>query len=146
MRRGERIPAAMMLAALLIGGGCHEMGADESASAALADSRWLAEDIDGRGVSDQAQSTIEFQGTERIGGNTGCNRYFAQVTIVGDSIRVGPIAPTRRACPPALMNQEQRFTEALAAARRYTLDGPYLLLFDAAGQQRLRLTRYSGPG
>jgi heat shock protein HslJ len=145
MRRGGRIPAAMMLAALLIGGGCRGMGTDD-ATPAIADSRWLAEDIDGRGIVDQAQSTIEFQGTERIAGSTGCNRYFAQVTLIGDNISVGQIASTRRACPPALMDQEQRFTQALAAARRYALDGPYLLLFDAAGAQRLRLVRYTGPG
>lgn len=144
MRKGERIAAVMVLAALLIGGGCQHMGASESASPALADSRWRAEAIDGRDVAAEAPSTLAFQGSERIAGSTGCNRYFAQVTLVGDTIGVGAIAATRRACPPALMDQEQRFTAALAAATRYALDGPYLLLFDAGGDERLRLSPYTG--
>jgi putative lipoprotein len=136
----------MIVIASIISGGCHDMATSEPAASALADTRWTAEDIDGRGVIDEARSTIEFQGSEKIAGETGCNRYFASITVVGDSISVGAIAATRRACPPALMNQEQHFTRALADVRRYTLDGPHLLLFDAAGNQRLRLVRSSGSG
>ncbi len=145
MRRRDSILAAMLVAGLMFIGGCGQMGDADLAPSALADTRWLAEDIDGRGVIDLAQSTIAFQGTERIGGNTGCNRYFASVTLVGDSITVGQIGATRRACPAAVMNQEERFTQALTAASRYAIDGPYLLIYDAAGQQRLRLARLTGP-
>ena len=145
MRPGKRLPAAM-LAALIISGGCQDMDETGSVPTALADSRWLAEDIDGAGVTDLARSTIEFLRSGKIAGNTGCNRYTAPLALVGDGIRVGPIAATRMACPPALMQQEQRFTKALAAAQRYALDGPYLLIFDAAGEQRLRLARFAGTG
>ena len=116
MRRDTIIAGAMILAVLLFTEGCQGVDDSGSGQPTLADTRWLAEDIDGRGVIDLARSTIEFQGTERIGGDTGCNRYFAQVTLVGDdSISVGQIGATRRACPPAVMNSG---TEVHASARR----------------------------
>ena len=48
---------------------------------------------------------------------------------------------TRRACPPAVMDQEQRFVAALAAARAYRQEGDVLLLLDEGGRPLLRLSR-----
>jgi heat shock protein HslJ len=83
---------------------------------------WRAEDIGGRGVIDNAQTTITFDAEGRVAGSGGCNRYFGPVTIEGNAIRFGDLGATRMACVPALMDQEQTFFDALAATRSYRFD------------------------
>jgi putative lipoprotein len=85
---------------------------------------WLAEDIGGRGVIDNAQTTITFDAEGRVAGSGGCNRYFGPVTIEGSTISFGDLGATRMACVPALMDQEQKFFDALAATRSYRFDDP----------------------
>ena len=64
-------------------------------------------------------------------------------TIDGDSIAFGPLAATKMACAPAVMDQEAKFFAALDEARRWQLDQARdkLLLLDADGDALLVLTR-----
>jgi putative lipoprotein len=96
----------------------------ETTSADLIGSTWLAEDIGGRGVIDNAQTTITFDAEGRVAGSGGCNRYFGPVTIDGSAISFGDLGATRMACVPALMDQEQKFFDALAATRSYRFHDP----------------------
>jgi heat shock protein HslJ len=113
----------------------------EGASEIPIGSVWLAEDIGGRGVIDIAQSTVSFVSTDRVSGSGGCNRYSGPVAINGAALSFGALATTRRACPPALMNQESKFLAALADARSFAFDGPFLIFYDAAGGAVLKFTR-----
>lgn len=45
------------------------------------------------------------------------------------------------ACPPALVDLEQRFFNALATTRSYAVDGPFLIFYDEAGQPLARFSR-----
>jgi putative lipoprotein len=109
----------------------------ENGAATLAGSRWVARTIEVRASADKVQSTLEFLADGRVAGSTGCNRYSGAVSIDGSAIRFGPLASTKMACPPPMMDQEQRFSQALAQSVRWRLDGGDLLLFDAGGTQRL---------
>ena len=103
---------------------------------------WLAEDIGGRGVIDDAQSTISFEAAGRVGGSGGCNRYFGPVTIEGNGITFGQLGATMKACAPALMDQERKFFDALAATRSYRFDDPgHKLVF--LGADGVLLVRFS---
>ena len=115
--------------------------ADSAAS--LPGTSWVAEDIDGGGVLESAQSTLTFEGEESIVGSTGCNHYFAPVQLSGAMLRAGAIGTTRRACAPAVMSQERVFLIALAAVTAFRQEGQgrTLLLVDATDRVRLRLTR-----
>ena len=110
-----------------------------AAAFALVGSAWIAEEIEGRRVLDQVQSTLTFESAERIVGSTGCNRYFAPLQVSGMALRIGMGGSTRRACPPEVVDQESRFLAALDAVRTYRRDGSTLLLSDDGGQVRLRL-------
>jgi putative lipoprotein len=103
---------------------------------------WIAEDIDGAGVIDNAQSTLEF-GTERkVSGRGGCNRYSGTVELKGASLIVGQLISTKMACAPALMDQETKFLAAMQAARSYQMtEENKLVLSDATGTPRLRFSR-----
>ena len=131
--------------AILVAGGLvacsHADGAGTEAGGDLAGTSWLAEDIGGRGVLDNARSTVDFGAGGAVGGDTACNRYRGQATLAGDRLAFGPLASTRRACPPAVMDQERRFLDALEATQRFALDGPFLLLKDADGRTLVKLTR-----
>ena len=111
--------------------------------APLPGTSWVAEDIDGGGVLESAQSTLTFEGEESIVGSTGCNNYFAPVQLSGAMLRAGAIGSTRRACAPAVMSQEHVFLMALAAVTAFRQEGQgrTLLLVDATDRVRVRLTR-----
>ena len=108
---------------------------------ALAGMVWLADEIDGQRVVDGIASTIAFDGRSQAVGSTGCNRYVAPFYVAGSTLRLGDIAMTRRACPPAVMDQERRFVVALGAIRTYHQEGEALWLLDETGHVRLRLSR-----
>lgn len=72
--------------------------------------------------------TMTFQ-DGRVTGNTGCNEYFADYTVDGESIKLGPVGSTRRACPEGLGDQEQTFLELLSMVNRFTVEGPQLTLY-----------------
>ncbi len=111
----------------------------------LEGTRWLAEDIDGRGVIDNAQSTLDID-ADRASGRGGCNRFSGEVQIAANSIRFGELASTRMACVPALMDQEDRYLRALREVRSWKIENTKLLLLDSAGNVRLRLDPLTGTG
>ncbi len=84
--------------------------------------RWLAEDIGGRGVIDRLQSVIVLDEGGRITGNAGCNAIAGRAEISGDTIRIGPLAVTRKLCTPAIMDQEARLITALGQAQAWQID------------------------
>lgn len=126
------------IAALVLGVGV-AMTAGAAGAERLEGSAWLAEDIKGGGVIDNAQSKIAIE-AGKVTGSGGCNRLFGQATIAGDALTFGGIGTTRMACAPALMDQEQKFLGALAATRAFRFDGPYLKFYDAGGAELVRFT------
>ena len=84
--------------------------------------RWLAESIRGGGVIDGLQTILEVGADGAISGTGGCNAMRGSATISGDTIVFGPIASTRKACSPAVMDQETRFFSALKDVQSWRTD------------------------
>ncbi len=104
--------------------------------------KWLAEDIAGGGVVDNAQSTLEINADGSVSGSTAVNRYSGTAEIGEQKIEFGPLATTRRAGPPALMDQESKFTKALATVTGFRIEETGLLsLVDANGTVVLRFSK-----
>ena len=83
---------------------------------------WVVEDINRRGVIDFSRATFNFDTAGRISGNASCNTYSAGYTATPQQdLRLTEMVLTRKACPPALMNQERAFTDILGSARQYTI-------------------------
>lgn len=97
---------------------------------------WLAEDIDGGGVIDNLQTTLEIAADGKVWGNGGCNGFGGSAKIEGDAITFGDLTATEMACAEAVMNQEQKFHAALRAARSFRIDAGQrmLLLRDGTGK------------
>ena len=148
----RRLPPAALIALVLATAACTSPHGTTSTTApsppepaalpdALTGHRWLAEDIGSGGVIDSAQTTLAFSSDGRAEGSGGCNQFSGPVSVDGDAMTFGHIASTRKACVPALLDQEQKFLIALAGTRSYTLDGSTLTLLDASGRPVARLMR-----
>ena len=84
-----------------------------SRNQSLQGTSWWVEDIGGKGVIDMSHTTIEFIDNDSVAGDSGCNRYFGSVEIGDSEIGFGMLAGTRKACAPALMDQESNFYQAM---------------------------------
>ncbi len=128
----------LALAGLLAGAGCATSGAGE---APLEGTAWVARDIGDAAMIEGVRSTLEFGAEGRVFGDTACNRYNGSLERDEDGrVSFGAIASTRRACRPAVMDQEQRFLEALGRTRRIERDGDWLRLRGEGGEVLARLT------
>jgi putative lipoprotein len=118
-------------------------GAAMAASPTSPTGRWLAEDIRGGGVIDSLQSVLEIAGDGRISGTGGCNSIMGKARVEGAAITLGPLATTRMACSPAVMDQERKFLAALEAARSWRIDPVRhkLVLLGGGGETLVVLAR-----
>jgi putative lipoprotein len=108
----------------------------------ILDVTWRAETIAGDPVLAQAETTLSIAADMRAGGRGGCNSYFAQAALAGESLRFSAVASTRMACTAAEVTaQEISFFEALAATRFWRLRDGKLVLLDAAGREVVVLAK-----
>lgn len=107
---------------------------------------WLVEDIGGRGVVDKSQTTMKFAEDGSVSGDTSVNRYQGRATIDGNNISFDPLAATRRAGPPALMDQEIKFLKAVETVKSFKIKPTGLLsLLNDGGDTVLRLSPIDAP-
>lgn len=79
--------------------------------------------------------TLIFQENNNAGGNSGCNSYGGEFRVQGNRIEFAEIVSTMMACMgTGIMEQEQRFHEALRTAESYELSGDSLVITYAGGQ------------
>jgi heat shock protein HslJ len=97
-------------------------------------------------VIDYLQSYITFTADGQARGFGGCNDFTGRYTLDGTTLALGPLAGTRKACPPAIVNQEASFHEALGATRGHRLDNGLLFLRDAQGASVMRRWRRDRSG
>lgn len=102
---------------------------------------WLLEDLAGQGVIGMAQTTLEFDGEGGASGSGGCNRYTGSYTFEGGRLEFEPMAGTKMMCPEAVMDQEDRFHDALADTEGVTIDGDLLLIEITGSAAPLKFTR-----
>ncbi len=91
--------------------------------------KWLAEDIDGGGVIDRLQTTLEIRDDGVVTGMGGCNRYAGSANVSGSAIKFLPMASTRMACSAAVMRQEAKFHTTLEKVRAWRIDEQHHKLF-----------------
>ncbi|MGH8376599.1 META domain-containing protein [Phyllobacterium sp. OV277] len=107
----------------------------------ITDVSWLAEDLDGGGVIDFAQTTLMIDHDNNVSGSGGCNRFMSKATFRGLKLTFTPAAATRKLCPPALMNQENKFFAVLEQTRSFLVVDGKLTLRGTAGKTIARLAR-----
>ena len=106
---------------------------------ALQGKTWIVEDVNGGGVPDRVQASLEFDG-QSVTGSTGCNSFRAGYEVGGDRINISAITTTKKACPEALMNLEARFLEVLSEPISVEIDETGALLIHSDGGSFLART------
>ncbi|TGN38711.1 META domain-containing protein [Marinobacter confluentis] len=102
---------------------------------------WVVATIGDRGVIDKSRATIEFLPEGRIAGNGSCNQYTGTWSLNGETLEVSRLASTRKACEPALMDQEDRFLRQLEAANAFDISREADLVISAGGEPVIRAAR-----
>ena len=104
------------------------------ATAALPGSGWQVTSLAGQDPLADHPITFEFDTEGNIAGDASCNRFGGSCAIEENSIKVGPLRSTRRACEPEIMQQEQKFLAFLGAVTAWSLDGNELVLTAPDGE------------
>lgn len=106
--------------------------------------QWELADLNGGGKP-AAEITLLFdpgdQNSSRVSGRSGCNRFTGSWQQDGATIRLGPLAGTKMACTPVLMEIEQRFLAALGAVTRVTYTEAGEAILAAPDGRKLLLRR-----
>ena len=79
--------------------------------------------------------SLRFGPDGRVDGFAGCNTFRGQYSVQDDTLSIGPLATTRRACTsPALQTQEQAYLNDLQTTRTFRVGGGLLTLVTSAGR------------
>jgi heat shock protein HslJ len=78
-------------------------------------------------------STAVFSPEGQTNGSAGCNTFFGPYQTSGNSLTIGPLASTRMACDPPIMQQEAAYLAALQNTAQYQFESDQLVLRDATG-------------
>jgi heat shock protein HslJ len=101
---------------------------------------WRVTALEGVELSGAEPPDFTIDGS-RIAGRSGCNRFNATLTLDGESLRIGPAAATRMACPPDRMDLERAFLEALGDVDHFAIDSEGRLLLTGADREMIRAER-----
>ena len=148
-------PALLLPLALLALAGCRDqrqqlgqaLSGKPPVIAGSLEGEWQIVNLNGGGPV--ARSSLMFdpgdQGTSRLSGTAGCNRFNGNWKQAGATLQLGPMAATRMACPPPAMDTEQRVLALLEAATSvtYTADGAAILA--APDGRKLTLRKAAQP-
>jgi len=106
----------------------------------LMSGEWIVEDIANRGIISSSRVTLNFGADGNLSGYATCNQYTGSYALTGETLTIGIVALTKRACPPALMSQEARFTTLLRGIQAFDLsrNGELILKTRQSGTIRAR--------
>ena len=106
----------------------------------LTGAAWQVIEINGKPTLEDAPASLQFDRDGTLAGQGSCNRYTARYSMTEDGLKIDPrIAATRMMCPPAPMEQEQRFFAVLPTLNEVSIladgglqltgsDGSFLLV------------------
>jgi putative lipoprotein len=83
---------------------------------------------------------VQFRSDGKVGGHSGCNRFTGTYTQKDDELTIGPLASTRMACQPEVMEREQKFL-ALSNVRYVEATHLQLTLKDGNGEVLAKMVR-----
>ena len=92
------------------------------APVALPGSAWQVTSVAGQDPLDDHPITFEFDTEGNIAGDASCNRFGGACTIEGNTIKIGQLRSTRRACEPEVMQQERKFLALLGSVATWKID------------------------
>lgn len=127
-----------LLAAALAVAGCTNLPSSSSAGAgapvtvaSLSGTKWVG--VAPEGTDPRHLPRLEFVKEGRLSGFTGCNLMSGSWIAEGGSVRLGPIATTKRFCVGPEMDLEKKLLAALGDGARLSREGARLVLTGPSG-------------
>lgn len=68
--------------------------------------------------------------TKQVSGFSGCNRFFGSYTIEGKTLKLGPLASTRKMCPPEFNTIENEMLDILSKEITFSKENSFLRLLE----------------
>lgn len=110
----------LILGCGLLASGCSFLSQQQPQQQQLQlEQQYIVEWIGERPLIDRSHLSISLQAEGKAGGFAGCNNWFASYQLSGSQLALEQIATTRKVCAPSLMEQEQRYLEALSQIVRW---------------------------
>ena len=133
---GKWMMAAAASGTLALAAGCSTTGSGSDAAqsgAALTGTSWQLADLGGQPAGKQSLTFDASKGM--VSGRGGCNNFNGAYQWSGKSLKMGPLASTRRACAEeSASRQETAYLQALDATRTWKVEGKTLILSGDSGQ------------
>lgn len=108
----------------------------------LAGTEWVAFALDGVAEVSNPKPKIRWTGTDKVAGTGGCNGFVGPAVVgPNNSLHLGPLASTGRACLSMPGSQEDRFFKALELTRKVRMERDQLVLMDDSGKQLARFLK-----
>ncbi len=92
------------------------------------------------GIKGETRLALSFE-KGAVSGDAGCNTFRGTYVVDGTSVKIGPLAATRKACAEDVMQQEHEFLAALASAVTWSVEGDTLDMHRADSQRALMASR-----
>jgi putative lipoprotein len=108
---------------------------------AIIDATWNATEINGAAPLPRSTTSLTIGSDMRAGGKGGCNSYFAQAQLDGESLHFGSVTSTMKGCTQGVNLQEKAYFDALAATAAWQVSGDELTLFGVDGKALLKFRR-----
>jgi len=116
-----------------------------AAPVSLLGTAWRLERLNGAAVKGGTQPTLEFPTEGRASGSGSCNRFNGIVSVQDGAIMFGGLATTRKACPDAVMQQEEAYLSALRESVRFEANAGSLTINSAGREEPLRFVPAPAP-
>jgi len=133
-------PATLLIGCVIALAGCSSVSLDEPIEART----WRLVNVYGTAVAPSGDAGADAQvvfNNGQVSGSGGCNRITGSYQRTGSSMKIGPLASTRRACVDATRTQvETSFLAALQGSTHYSIVGSELMLIDGGGQTLAKLS------
>ncbi len=107
----------------------------------LAGTEWLAFSVEGKADVVNPKPKLRWLTADKVAGTGGCNGFTGPSVAGPDSLRLGPLASTGRACLSMPGSQEDLFFKALELTRKAKMERDQLVLMDESGKQLARFLR-----
>jgi len=111
----------------------------------LIGTEWQLQDLCGETVITNSRASLAFAADGAISGNGNINRFNGRITVEETTLKVGPLASTKMAGPPAAMAQESKYLQALRSATSLRVEGDSLTVACADSNKPLIFTKVTKP-
>ncbi len=99
---------------------------------------WRLEDLSHQGIIDDTSVTLKFDHKGSLSGRSGCNSYSGEYKLEKNSLSILPnLRSTLMACAPAIMTQEQKFTQLLLESTQVKISPDNKLVITTKNGQTL---------